>query len=49
MTIPGIGPMTATALLAAVGHVGVFKNGRQCAAWLGVVPKPHSTGGQTRL
>jgi transposase len=33
MTIPGIGPMTATALIAAVGHVGVFKNGRQFAAW----------------
>jgi transposase len=33
MTIPGMGPMTATALMAAVGHVGVFKNGRQFAAW----------------
>ena len=49
MTIPGIGPITATALVAAVGNVGVFKNGRQFAAWLGVVPKQHSTGGQTRL
>jgi len=49
MTIPGIGPITATALLAAVGDVGVFKNGRQFAAWLGLVPKQHSTGGQTRL
>jgi transposase len=49
MTIPGIGPITATALIAAVGHVGVFKNGRQFAAWLGLVPKQHSTGGQTRL
>jgi transposase len=49
MTIPGIGPMTATALVAAVGDVGVFKNGRQFAAWLGLVPKQHSTGGQTRL
>jgi transposase len=48
MTIPGIGPLTATALIAAVGHVGVFKNGRQFAAWLGLVPKQHSTGGQTR-
>jgi transposase len=44
MTIPGIGPITA-----AVGNVGVFKNGRQFAAWLGLVPKQHSTGGQTRL
>ena len=49
MTIPGIGPMTATALIAAVGHVGVFKNGRQFAAWRGLVPRQHSTGGQTRL
>jgi transposase len=49
MTIPGIGPITATALIAAVGDVGVFKNGRQFAAWLGLVPKQHSTGGQTHL
>jgi transposase len=49
MTIPGIGPITATALVAAVGDVGAFKNGRQFAAWLGLVPKQHSTGGQTHL
>src|SRR5919106_2138900 len=49
MTIPGIGPITATALIAAVGDMGVFKNGRQFAAWLGLVPKQHSTGGQTHL
>ena len=49
MTIPGIGPITATALVAAVSDVGVFKNGRQFAAWLGLVPRQHSTGGQTRL
>jgi transposase len=49
MTIPGIGPITATALVAAVGDVGVFKNGRQFAAWLGLVPKQHSTGGQSQL
>lgn len=49
MTIPGLGPITATALIAAVGAVGVFKNGRQFAAWLGLVPKQHATGGQTRL
>jgi transposase len=48
-TIPGIGPITATALIAAVGDVGVFKNGRQFAAWLGLVPKQHSTGGQSHL
>src|SRR5437016_5567224 len=49
MTIPGIGPFSATALVAAVGDMGVFKNGRQFAAWLGLVPRQHSTGGQTRL
>ena len=49
LTIPGIGPMTATALIAAVGEISVFKNGRQFAAWLGLVPKQHSTGGQTLL
>jgi transposase len=49
LTIPGIGPITATALIAAVGDVGGFTNGRQLAAWLGLVPKQHSTGGQTRL
>jgi transposase len=49
LTIPGIGPITATALIAAVGDVGVFKNGRHFSAWLGLVPRQHSTGGQTRL
>ncbi len=49
LTIPGIGPITASALIAAVGDVSVFKNGRQFSAWLGLVPKQHSTGGQTRL
>jgi transposase len=48
-TIPGIGPLTATALIAAVSDARVFKNGRQFAAWLGLVPKQYSTGGQTRL
>jgi transposase len=49
LTIPGIGPLTATALIAAVSDVGVFQNGRQFAAWLGLVPKQYSTGGETRL
>ena len=43
--IPGIGPITAPALLAAVGDVGTFRNGRELAAWLGLVPRQHSTGG----
>src|SRR5712691_11033214 len=49
MTIPGIGPFSATALVAAVSDASAFKNGRQCAAWLGLVPRPYSTGGQARL
>lgn len=49
LTIPGIGPLTATALIAAVGDGGGFTNGRQFAAWCGLVPKQHSTGGQPRL
>jgi transposase len=48
MTIPGIGPWSATALVAAVSDASAFKNGRQCAAWLGLVPRQHSTGGKER-
>jgi transposase len=48
-TIPGMGPITASALVASVGDARNFKNGRQLAAWLGLVPKQHSTGGKTRL
>jgi transposase len=48
-TIPGIGPVSATALLAAIGDATQFKNGRQLAAWLGLVPRQHSTGGKPRL
>ena len=48
-TIPGIGPVTATALIGAIGDVTPFKNGRQLAAWLGLVPREHSTGGQPRV
>lgn len=47
--IEGIGPITATALVAAVGDPRVFQKGRQMAAWLGLVPKQHSTGGKTML
>lgn len=48
-TIPGIGPISATAILAAVSDATQFKNGRQFAAWLGLVPREHSTGGKPRL
>src|SRR5215468_5068951 len=47
--LAGIGPLTATALVAAVGDATGFKNGRQFAAWLGLVPRQHSTGGKTTL
>jgi transposase len=48
-TMPGIGPIRATALLAAISDATQFKNGRQLAAWRGLVPREHSTGGQPRL
>lgn len=49
LTIPGIGLLTATALIAAIGDITVFKNGRELAAWLGLVPRQHSTGGKPTL
>jgi transposase len=49
MQINGIGPITATALVASVGDARVFKNGRQFAAWLGLTPRQYSSGGITRL
>jgi transposase len=48
-TRQGIGPITASALVATVGNGYDFKNGRQFAAWLGLVPSQYSTGGKTRL
>ena len=47
--IPGIGPLTATALVASIGDAKNFKNGRQVAAWLGLVPRQHSSGGKQNL
>ena len=47
--LEGVGPLTATALVAAVGEATTFKNGREFAAWLGVVPRQHSTGGKPLL
>lgn len=49
MTIPGIGPLAATALLAAAGSARQFKKARDMAAWLGLVPREYSTGGRTKL
>lgn len=47
--VPGIGPLTATMLVASVGDAKNFDNGRQFAAWLGVVPRQHSSGGKPTL
>lgn len=49
MTIPGIGPLGATALLAAAGSGQQFKKARDLAAWLGLVPQQYSTGGKVRM
>jgi transposase len=47
--IPGIGPIVATALVAEVGDWKAFSSGRNLAAWIGLVPRQHSTGGKERL
>ena len=47
--IPGVGPLVATALVAAVGNASTFAKGRDLAAWLGLVPRQYSTGCRTRL
>lgn len=47
--VPGIGPISASALIASIGDAKNFDNGRQLAAWLGLVPKQHSTGGKSNL
>ena len=48
-TIPGIGPLAATAIAATVPNPAVFRSGREFAAWLGLVPRQRSTGGRQRL
>jgi transposase len=48
-TIPGVGPVTATALVAAIGNGSAFRKGRDLAAWVGMVPREHSTGGKQKL
>lgn len=48
-TIPGIGPITASAIAAAVPDAALFRSGRQFAAWLGLTPRAHSSGGKERL
>lgn len=45
-TIPGIGPITASAIAATVPDASILRSGRQFAAWLGLTPRPHSSGGK---
>ena len=47
--IPGVGVLTASALVASIGNARCFKNGRELAAWLGLVPRQHSSGGKPLL
>jgi transposase len=48
-SIPGVGVLTASALVASIGNARCFKNGRELAAWLGLVPRQHSSGGKPLL
>ena len=48
-TIPGVGPLNATALAAAIGNAQTFSRGRDLAAWLGLVPRQMTTGGKAKL
>jgi transposase len=48
-TIPGVGPVTASAIAVSVPDIGAFSSARQFAAWLGLVPRQNSTGGKARL
>jgi transposase len=47
--IPGVGPMLATALVGSVADPKAFRSGRNFSAWIGLVPKQHSSGGKERL
>lgn len=49
LEVPGIGPLTATAMVAAVGDAKNFKNGRQLSGWIGLVPRQNSSGGKEKL
>jgi transposase len=48
-TIPGVGPITATALVVVIGDISRFRSGRHLAAYLGLVPQQHASGGKERL
>jgi transposase len=48
-TVPGVGPIVSTAMVAAVGNAKMFRRGRDMSAWLGLVPRQYSTGGKAKL
>jgi transposase len=48
-TLPGVGPVIATALVASIDDGGHFRSGRELAAWIGLVPRQHTTGGKAKL
>ena len=48
-TVPGVGPLVSTAIVAAVGNGAAFHRARDMSAWLGLVPKQYSTGGKSKL
>ncbi len=48
-TIPGIGPVTASAVVASLPDISDFKSGRDLSVWIGLTPKPHSSGGREHL
>jgi len=49
MSVPGVGPLISTAMVAAIGSGEAFERGRDFAAWLGLVPRQYSTGGRSIL
>ena len=49
MEVPGVGPVLASALVATVADPGIFRSGRDLAAWIGLVPRQNSSGGKERL
>jgi transposase len=49
LAVPGIGPVTATTLIAAIGNEAAFRKGREFSAWVGMVPRESSTGGKQKL
>jgi transposase len=49
LSVPGVGTLVATAMVATVGNGSTFRKGRDFAAWLGLVPRQHSTGGKQKL